>query len=349
MKKNLLTLGVILMAALSFTSCSDDDDDSVTIDFGTYSHGIYVACAGNWGQNNGTVGAVDYNPITSSYTFTDLYTNKNGKGVGDAQDIIFMNGHLVVASTTSSKIEILDGNGKVEKSIPMPNTEPRYLATDGKYVYCSAYNGYIYKIDFTSSTPIVGRTMVGGHPEALSVAGGKLYVNMSDYEYNYTGKSIAVVDLETFRKTKDIEVAPNPYNQSIAVGNAVYFVSTFHYEDALVQKIDATTDKVTEVCHASAIAYDAKSNSLVCLYAPYNSKEKRFFTHNLTTGEEKNFDISATKSPQQVNVDANGTIYVIDNPSYKAPSELFVYDNTGKLLQGNLLLGYSAQNLRFIR
>ena len=62
MKKNLLALGIILMAALTFTACSDDND----FDDGRQQPEVanpttYVACAGNFKANDGTVGILFYN------------------------------------------------------------------------------------------------------------------------------------------------------------------------------------------------------------------------------------------------------------------------------------------------
>ena len=53
MKKNLLTLGVILMSALTFTACSDDNDFTYTQP-AVSNTDVYVACAGNWNANDGT-------------------------------------------------------------------------------------------------------------------------------------------------------------------------------------------------------------------------------------------------------------------------------------------------------
>ena len=60
MKKNLLALGIILMSALTFTACSDDDDfyDGKQPEVSTTD--VYVSCAGNFGANQGTVGILDY-------------------------------------------------------------------------------------------------------------------------------------------------------------------------------------------------------------------------------------------------------------------------------------------------
>lgn len=347
MKKNLLALGVILMSALTFTACSDDKDFTYTQP--TVSNtDVYVACAGNWNQNDGTVGILDYNSEsrpTAPYIYSDAYRTQNGIGIGDAQDLIVFGTKLVVTCTTSSKVEVLDRMGKKEQTIKLHNASPRYLATDGNYVYFSAYNGKVYKMNPNNSVqPLVDSVEVGDHPEALSVTNGKLYANISGYG---NGNTVAVVDCNSFKKTKTLTVGKNPYNQSIAVGNDIYFVSMFNNDDALVQKINAKNDEVKKLFKASSIAYSAKKNALVCLYATYYDTNKRFFIYDLATGKETDLDMAGLKNPSQVNVDRYGNIYVIDTPSYTAPSEVFYYSPEGKLIQGKIVVGYSAQNVRF--
>ena len=350
MKKQLYSLLLLLSAAWMFTACSSDDDNNTVIDWETYSRTIFAAAAGNWGQNNGAVGAIDADN-SGKYSYTDIYKTANGKLVGDAQDVLPLYHKLYVASTTSSKIEVLDEKGKVEKAILKPGAQFRYLATDYDHVYVSAYNGYIYKL---TNGDLTDSVKVGGYPEAMSVANGKLYVNMSDYKYDNSGKSISVIDLKSFKKTKELDCELNPYNQSVAVGNKVYFVSTYHADqDGALQCIDATTDKITNTgVKASAIAYDKVGNSIVALLTGYDANwtlsVKSFFRYSLADGKTTQLDHSAFTSPQQVNVDpVSGRIFVIDNPSYTAPSSLYIYDNSGKLLQGGLQMSYSVQNIRF--
>lgn len=347
MKKNLLALGVILMSALTFTACSDDNDFTY-IQPAVSNTDVYVACAGNWNQNNGTVGILDYNREsrpTAPYIYSDAYRTQNGNGIGDAQDLIVFGTKLVVTCTTSSKVEVLDRMGKKEQTIKLHNASPRYLATDGNYVYFSAYNGKVYKMNPNNAQkPLVDSVEVGDHPEALSVANGKLYANISGYG---NGNTVAVVDCNSFKKTKTLTVGKNPYNQSIAVGNDVYFVSMFNNDDALVQKINAKNDEVKKLFKASSIAYSAKKNALVCLYATFYDTNKRFFIYDLATGKETDLDMAGLKNPSQVNVDRYGNIYVIDKPSYTAPSEVFYYSPEGKLIQGKIIVGNDAQNVRF--
>ena len=352
MKKNLLALGIILMSALTFTACSDDDDfyDGKQPEVSTTD--VYVSCAGNFGANQGTVGILDYNiqtRPTAPFLYRNAYQEQNGIKIGDAQDLIVFGDKVVVACTTSSKIEVLNRVGKVEQTIKLHNVEPRYLATDGKYVYFSAYSGKVYKMNpRDKQKPMVDSVVVGDHPEAISITNGKLYANLSNYSMTGNGKYVAVVDLNTFRNPKNIEVGLNPYNQNIVAGNDVFIVSMFDYTvKPLVQKIDTKTNKVTQLFNATAIAYSAQKNALVCLYAPYGSNDKSFFLYDLATGQKTNLDMTGLRSPQQVNVDKWGNIYVIDNPSYNAPSEVFYYSPEGKLIQGNITVGMSAQNVRF--
>ena len=113
MKKNLLTLGVILMSALTFTACSDDNDFTYTQP-AVSNTDVYVACAGNWNANDGTVGILDYNSEsrpTAPYIYSDAYRTQNGNGIGDAQDLIVFGTKLVVTCTTSSKVEVFGPNG----------------------------------------------------------------------------------------------------------------------------------------------------------------------------------------------------------------------------------------------
>lgn len=343
-------LCLALFAVLAFSACNDDDNNGGNniIDPVTFAHSVYVAAAGNYGQNDGTVGVIDY--VNNAYAYTDLYKLANNRGIGDAQDVLPIGNVVYVACTTSSKIEILDGKGASMKTISRPEAGFRYLATDGTYIYASAYNGYIYKLH---GQDLVDSTKVGGWPEAMSVAGGKLYVNMSDHNYDNSGSSISVVDLSTFKKTKELTCILNPYSQSQSDGKYVYFVSAYHADrDGAVQRINSSNDQIDSLCEASIISYDKKNNSLVCLTTQYDANwipaPKSFFRLNLKTLEKTDIQTANVKAPAQINVNpVDGNIYVVSNPSYTEPSSLYILNSTGNLLAGPITMGTSVQNIRF--
>lgn len=352
MKKIIWALCLLATVTFAFTSCSDDDDNPSTTP--EFSEGIvgYTAGAGNYGKNQGTVGAITQDN-SGVYSYSgDLYAQKNGHGIGDAQDVLPIGGKIFVACTSSSKIEILDQDGTIDKTILMPNKSPRYLATDGQLVYASAYSGYVYRLN---EDGIIDSVEVGSHPEAMSVANGKLYVNMSTYPGFPDGTSVSVVDLKTFKKVKEIPCALNPNNQSVTDGSDyVYIVSSFDYSrDPLVQRINTQTDQLDSLFNGALIAYNNKTTSLIVLSTAYDSSWKLsvsdYFAYNVKTGVRTDLDHSAFTSPQQVNVDPNtGNIYVIDTPDYNLPSIVYVYDSTGKLLTPTgITVGYSVQNIRF--
>lgn len=357
MKKYLYLASLMLTAACTLTSCDDDTNEIIIIDPVTYGYKAYIAGAGNWGQNDGTVGALLPNAATQQWVYSDIYLSANGRGIGDAQDIALANGKLFVTSTTSSKVEVLESNGALIKSISMPNKSPRYIIAHDGYAYFTGYSGYVYKLSLTDYQ-LVDSVNVGGYPEALAAGNGKLFVNMSDYNYDGSGKQVAVISLSNFTKDAKpeyIDVELNPYNQMLTDGSNAYFVSAYHAEDAMVQRIDLKTNKLTKnVCKASAIAYDyvsSNNTSLVCLYAPYYATATRFFRYNIQDGTETELaDISNLQGVSEVNVDPNtGNIYLLYSPSYTSPTLVNIYDRNGNLLQEALPIGYSAQNIRFVQ
>lgn len=334
MKQKLFKLALLFTAVLAFSACSNDDNSPI-IEPPYYGyHYAYVVNNGNWNKNDGTVASLD--SVNKTWTVNDLYKQANGSGIGDAQDLVLVDGKIFVTSTTSSKIEVLDKDGKLLSRVAMPNKSPRYIAQYGGNVYFTAYSGYVYKMN-VNSYQLTDSVQVGDHPEALAVATGKIYVAISGYG---KGKSLAVVDIKTFKKTKEIETALNPYNQMIATadGSKVYFVACLDHSDHLLQCVDTKTDAVKTVEHASSIAQDKNVNSLVCIYAPYgkngNVPAKKYFRFNMennSTTEIKG--LADVPNPGQVSVDwKTGNIYVVNN-DYSGPCQLYVFDSTGKQLR----------------
>ena len=364
MKKNLFRFGLALATLFAVVACGDDADEKKDGPALPITSDVYVVGAGNWGDNNGSV----YNLSVASVNIecVDIYRLQNGRGIGDAQDLAFADGKMFVACTTSSKVEVLDMYGKVVKSISMTNKDgdkdinvsPRYIAAGPDHkVYFTAYSGKLYKMD-TRTYQVEDEVAVGDYPEALSIVNGKAYVNLSDYTAKGIGKSVAVVDLASFTKTGEVEVEVNPYNQSVVLGSDLYVVSNLVYDyvnpennDNHLQRINTTNNAVEYLFPATSIAVDPTTNTLVCLYAVYGRSERTLFRYNPATKQQTPIaDISALKSPSQVNVDPRtGNIYVIENASFDVPSTLYIYDRNGNCLKSGLQIGYGAQSVKFAR
>ena len=356
MKKNLLwALMLMLSFSFTFTSCSDDDDDDKTPEIpAEKSYEAYVVNNGNWGANDGTIGAV-LNRNSGTPSYLDIYKQENNKGIGDAQDAYLTpsadgrNGLIFVTSTTSSKVSVLDTKGKVLYVKSLPGVSPRYVTGEGSNVYFSAYNGYVYKMN-RDTYAITDSVQVGAYPEAVAIANGKLYVALSNYDMKGNGKYLAEVDLASFKKVKDIEVRLNPYSQMVAAGDKVFFVSNLDYSDNILQVLDAKTDKVTEIGHGTSIAYDKLNDDIVCITAVYGHAEyDGVYRYDVSTG--KKTDITLSQTPGnigQVSVDpVNGNLYIV-NQSYTGPCELWVYDENGTF-KTKFQSGMGTQQVIFLR
>ena len=356
MKKNLIwALMLLLSASFAVTSCSDDDDNPSQPEIPVEkSYDAYVVNNGNWGANDGTIGAV-LNVHGETPSYLDIYKQENNKGIGDAQDAYITvsgdgrNGLIFVTSTTSSKISVLDAKGKELYVKLLPNVQPRFITGEGSNVYFSAYNGYVYKMS-RDTYQITDSVKVGAYPEAIAIANGKLYAALSNYDTKGNGKYLAEVDLNTFKKIKNVEVDLNPYSQMIAVGSKVFFVSNLDYSDNILQMMDATTDKVTEIGHGSSIAYDKLNDDIICIPAVYGHPEfNAVYRYDITTGKKTDIKLSQTPGNiGQVSVSPNSGYLYIVNQNYTGPCELWVYDQYGTF-KSKFESGMASQRVIFLR
>lgn len=361
---------IMALALGCFTACSKDDDtvgdggkpgeetggngggangsDSTAVPPPVVALGAYVLNTGNWGGNDAGIQYLDFQTGELS---EDLYAAANGEGLGDlGQDLCVYGSKIYVTVSGSSKVVIMDRKCKVLKSIPVATedgtpVEPRYMAACEGKVYFTAYDGTVSRID-TTSMAIDGKlnlidagAQTGyDHPEAITSANGKLYVNISGYS---KGKWLAVVDAASFTKLKDIEVMLNPYTQCITAEDGyVYFVSNGNYAGSpsltpdqyiygTMQRLDPETDQVEQVCRATYIANAGEK--MYILYSEYYMPEvARAYVRDLKTGDEQEFmDMADLQSANGLAVDpASGDVYVFDVP-YGAASDVHVYGADG--------------------
>lgn len=370
MKMKWCKWAIMALALGCFTACSEDDDtvgdggkpgeetggngggangsDSTAVPSPVVALGAYVLNTGNWGGNDASIQYLDFQTGKLS---EDLYAAANGEGLGDlGQDLCVYGSKIYVTVSGSSKVVIMDRKCKVLKSIPVATedgtpVEPRYMAACEEKVYFTAYDGTVSRID-TTSMAIDGKlnlidagAQTGyDHPEAITSANGKLYVNISGYS---KGKWLAVVDAASFTKLKDIEVMLNPYTQCITAEDGyVYFVSNGNYAGSpsltpdqyiygTMQRLDPETDQVEQVCRATYIANAGEK--MYILYSEYYMPDvARAYVRDLKTGDEQEFmDMADLQSANGLAVDpASGDVYVFDVP-YGAASDVHVYGADG--------------------
>lgn len=329
----------------TFTACSDDDNNNFSVDPDplTSSPGAYILNTGGRGANNASLQYYNFVNYTAS---SDIFARENKYAMGDlAQDMVEYGSKIYVTVDGSAKVEVLDRTGKVIQTIHTTNAageavEPRYLKAYEGAVYFTNYGGFISRID-TTSLAITGSVEigVGEHPEGLTAANGKLYANISGWG---VGARVAVVDVATFTKIKDLDVVLNPANQLLTADDGyVYTVSIGNYPGiqnlpkdkfiySTLQRIDPNTDVVDSVANASLIAN--RGTKMYCVYSEYYMPALySVFELDLVTGVKKELPEIMSKVPNASTIDVNplnGDIYVA-NTSYSAPNVMYVFNSDG--------------------
>ena len=209
--KQLKFLATLLVAALSFASCIDEETPRLTPSAISLGEGAFVLNQGNQGAK-----------IEGSYSFYDwkenvvhnrVFSTVNGRSLGEApQDGVVYGSKLYVSLWGSNAVQVIDANS--HKLIRTISTEqPQGIVAHGGHVYVANNTGQVSKID-TLDLQVKQQVEVGPNPVDVVVRDGKLYVSISDgynYEKGYVnGKRLSKVNLANFHKEGEVMLQTTP-------------------------------------------------------------------------------------------------------------------------------------------
>lgn len=363
LKNSFRLIALLMFGACLTTACSDDDDDDnetpneekVVVK----NKSFFVLNEGVMGQNNATITFVDQD---SNKTVKDLFSETNGRKLGDTgQDLIIYGSKIYACVNGSNIIEVLDR--KTLKSIAQIKPEkgqgsPRNVVSNGGKVYVSMYDGYVAKID-TASLKIEESVKVGPNPEELVITNGYLYVANSDglgWETNYeNGKSVSKIDLKSFKETKKIAVGLNPTSLKADEDGNLFVVCTGNYGDipSSIQKIMANDSVIDLNIYATIIAVNG--STLYTVNAPWGASEIDYRSYSTKSGKllKEKFvnDANVTQAPHAINIDSeNGDVYI---SAYAAAgdyqSEGIVYQYHADTLKAKYNVGIGPRKVIFNR
>lgn len=337
----LFTMLCSLILGISFTACSDDDEDKLIIDPEDYP--AYILNEGIWGSNNANISRFfpSYKRIDSDY-----YQQVNGKLMGDlANAMIEEDNNIYVVIGGSKYVARLDLNcvEQARYSFPEGEGEPRCIDVEDGYVYVTQHGGQVSKLD-AQTLKLVSTFKGGDNLEGIVEKDGKLYVANAwkgVYDFN---KELLVINAETMTKTGSIDVVLNPV-QVQEIDDKIYVISQGNYEDvqAVLQVIDTKAgtskvivkdvDKITEghngLIYGVRSTYDADWNTI-------NS----FFTYNPMKGtvSETSFLQDAPSSISStaiylLEVGGYADFIYIGISDYVTNGTIYQFDASGKLLQ----------------
>ncbi len=316
--------------------------------------GFYLLNEGNMGSNKASLDYFDYE--TGVYT-KNIYAERNPnvvKELGDVgNDLQIYGNKLYAVINCSNFIEVMDvKNAKHIDAVSIPNC--RYITFKDAYAYVSSYagpvelgnyrKGYVAKID-TATLQVVDTCMVGRQPEEMAVVGDKLYIaNSGGYTPERYDSTLSVIDLNTFKEIKKINVAINLHRVEADKYGYLWVSSRGDYMDNPPRTyiVDTKTDKVIKSLDMAVNIMTQAGDSLyvtgtnfsyvtfknMISYNIVNIKTQTAVCDNfITDGTEKDIVLPYGLAVNPITHE----IMVTDAKDYITPGKLYCYSPDGIL------------------
>lgn len=359
MKTNFKFWFLLAFAAIVFQGCQEEDpiipEEIVVLPPETVTtvEGFYLLNEGNMNMNKASL---DYYDYASGVYKRNVYGQANPEatlGLGDVgNDIAIYGSKIYAVINNSNKVEVMDAvTAKRLKVIDVKNS--RYVTFANGKAYVSAYdgevqlgenspNGFVAEID-TTSLAITKTVKVGRQPEEMAIVGTKLYVaNSGGYSPPNYEKTVSVIDLKTFTKIKDIEVAINLHRLEADQDGDLYVSSRGDYYDIRPKLfvIDTKTDNIKKTfditCSNLTIVGDKayiigsefnyKTFDWIINYSMINVKTETLLSESFLPKSVTD----EIKTPYGLAVDPISlNVYVTDAGDYVSPGKLYCVDKNG--------------------
>lgn len=371
MKKNLLSLVVMLMGSTLLTGClSDSDKNNEPVKI-TVTDGIYVI--NNGSSYNGIDGSLTVDTYDqTSIARQNVYKSVNGASLGGTpNDACVLGSKMYIVGSDENTIFVL--NTKTFKEITKINTvallgeagaTPRHIIGYGDRIYFTTYGtagddgsmskGHVAVVD-TVNFSKQGLFEVGVAPEGLTIGGSSdqngqtaitLYVCNSDYG-NGNG-SISIIN-PVSGSVKEVKNAKIHNPQEIAVaGSTMYIIDWGYYDENWTQhemglymlSDDSCVKLVEDATGMACLGY-----TILTYNYPYGADKASYTLYNIQTQYRSPFNLTGDTSkpivsPCAISIDPN-TGYVliasrnIDKttgyPSYSTAGFVNIYKNDGSL------------------
>lgn len=361
--KHIFRLSCILFVLLLSNGCrkeyeilySTSTETKVTHENTGNLKGFYLLNEGNMGSNKASL---DYFDFTAGIYHRNIYAEANPtviKELGDVgNDIGIYGGKLYAVINVSNYIEVMDAKTTRHiGEIKIPNV--RYIKFHNGKAYASSYVapvkfdqnarvGYVAEID-TATLKVTRTVNVGYQPEELAIVNNKIYVaNSGGYMFPNYDRTVSVIDIESFKEEKKIDVAINlhrlratPYNELIISSRGDYYniPSKLYFIDIATEKVTYSLDMgvtnldiIGDSAYVYAVEWNHNTKRNTITYGIFNIKTKEILSRNfITDGTEKDIVIPYGVKINPVTRD----IYITDAIDYVTPGTLLCYNKFGKL------------------
>ena len=339
-----------LMLGMSFTACSDDDDDEPgPIVDPTAENLTYILNEGSWGGNNAEI-SLYYQMASSPYVESNYYQKINGKMMGDlANAMIEEDDNIYVILNGSKYVARMDMACKEEAHYTFPEAEgaPRCIDVEDGYAYVTQHGGQVSKLNIKDLS--LASTFKGGNNlEGIVEKDGKLYVANSykvdgsgSYIYN---KEVLVIDAKTMKQTGSIQVVDNP-TKMYEIDDKIYLISAGNYNDVsgALQIIDPKAGTSRSIVNDVTKITEGHNGVIYGVRSTYDANwqlSNSFFTYNPSTGAVSDTSFLqdapssfSTAAIYLLEVDEDRGLIYVGTSDYVTNGTIYQFDRNGKLLQ----------------
>ncbi len=330
MKENMWRLISLAAVTVLLAACTDELSDPSEGDGVEVKSGVLILNEGSLYASPSIMGSLDFFNFKTGVLERNIFETVNKRSLGGTPNhAIVVAGKLFIATTDENRVEIVS-LPSLEAAEPVTVVSPRELATDGRAVYVSSYDGTVSKIDIATGEVLARSAKVGDNLEGIACANGMLYVcnsyaPLAEYPYADYHNNLVKLNTNDLSKSGDIEVALNP-NQVVAAGNKLYVASWGDYgmTPATIQQVDVATEEVKTLSTGRLFAYnDGKLYFVRSSYNEYWQEVSSFLVFDLQTGTESTFtEGTEIFAPCGIVADSRtGDIYIssyVENPDTHA-------------------------------
>jgi YVTN family beta-propeller protein len=335
--KNLKYYLLVVLAALSltFSSCDDDDDKPK----GEFQTGAFVVNEGNFSDADGSVSFIN---LSSGAVTQDLFgTINSGRALGDVVQSMTIDGDFAyVVVNNSNKMEVVNAN-TFEASYTVADLKlPRYFTTFNGKGYVTEWVNFVDKgrvsiVDLQNHT-VTGTIATDYGSENIIAASGKLYVSN-----NFTN-TVSVIDPSSASVVKTIEVGDSPSDLVIDGQNKLWVACSGGYDqnfnplnDGKLIQIDPSTNSILKTIElhinfAGRVAINKAGNQL------FYYKGKSVYRINTTDTVAPTAALlteSTAVSLYGIGIDPKtDVLYLADSKAFVGNGTAFTYSTSGSAL-----------------
>ncbi|MGC1390684.1 MAG: YncE family protein [Bacteroidales bacterium] len=317
--KNIIKLAFLLPAIISCTKMKDLPPSDYIME-----GGVFIVNEGNYRGGNGSLSFYSYD---SSKIYNDLFSNINGRPLGDVPNAMAIKGDKAyIVVNNSGKIEVLDQATLKSAATIGGLISPRNISfiSDYKAYVSSLYSDSVTIINLQTNS-ISGYINIRRSSESIAVAGNKAFIS------NWSGgKEIMVISTFNDKVIDSIEVGPEPESMAIDKNAKLWVLCDGGWTKQNFAELDVINLESDIV--EKKFVFPTLQDSPSCLKIESTGQIIYYLDNGV-----KQMDISSDKLPETTLIAESGASFykIAINP---VNNDIFITDAVDFVQQGWLLL-----------